>query len=55
MYKAGTVLFSGYEVEDAKDYIKRFGLTREDVKILKYQTGITVEAIRSVTLGTTRD
>lgn len=53
-YKAGTVLFAGgnipEHIEEAKKYIERMGLTRDDVKMLGSAEEILIVAKRQVTL-----
>lgn len=50
--KAGTVLYAGDDspasVEEARDYIRTHGLTRDDVKLVKREGQVLVIAIREV-------
>lgn len=42
-------------INEARSYIKRFSLTPDDVKIIRRDNSITVEAKREFTLGPARD
>ena len=52
--KRGWVLYAGDDspasVEDAREYIKAHGLTREDVKLVKRDGQVMVIAERDVTV-----
>lgn len=51
-YKEGTVLFVAEDkienIEIARDYIKKFGLTSDDVKIVRSKEGVFVKTKRNV-------
>lgn len=52
--KAGTVLYasddSADSVTEAREYIKRHGLTRDDVKLVKRECQVLVVAEREIEL-----
>lgn len=54
MFRKGTVLFycppGDDAIDEAKSYVNSYGLTSENVKIVKRDSGITVEAKTEVEL-----
>lgn len=55
-FPAGYQLFASgvdddYSIAAAKEYIKRYGLTREDVKLVRRNGMVILETVRPVTLS----